>query len=105
MRLQQLLNLIENEKLDVICLQETKTSDDAFPRKAIEDAGYNVYLNGTQAYNGVAILSKRKASKIYMHKFCEKDDARHLSILIEKKLIFILFMFLQVVMSQMFRKI
>ena len=39
MRLQQLLKLIENEKFDVICLQETKTSDDAFPRKAIEDAG------------------------------------------------------------------
>ena len=84
MRLQQLLKLIENDSFDVICLQETKASDDAFPRKAIEDAGYNVYLNGTPAYNGVAILSKKKASKIYIHKFCGKDDARHLSILIEK---------------------
>ena len=72
MRLQQLLNLIENETFDVICLQETKTSDDAFPRKAIEDAGYNVYLNGTQAYNGVAILSKEKQVKFICINFAKK---------------------------------
>ena len=60
MRLHQLLNLIKSESPDVICLQETKVSNDAFPKQEIEDLDYNVYLNGAPAYNGVAILSKKE---------------------------------------------
>ena len=84
MRLHQLLNLIKNESPDVICLQETKVSNDAFPKQEIEDLDYNVYLNGAPAYNGVAILSKRKACEIKIKKFCGKNDSRHLSILVDK---------------------
>ena len=31
---------------DVVCLQELKCMDDAFPRQAIEDLGYNVAVHG-----------------------------------------------------------
>ena len=41
-----------------MCLQETKCVDEAFPREAIEAAGYNVAVHGQKAFNGVAILSK-----------------------------------------------
>lgn len=44
---------------DVVCLQETKTLDDAFPFMEIESLGYNVQVHGQKSYNGVAILSKR----------------------------------------------
>lgn len=44
---------------DVVCLQETKCMDDAFPRQPFEDIGYNCALHGQKTYNGVAILSKR----------------------------------------------
>jgi exodeoxyribonuclease III len=43
---------------DVVCLQETKCVDDAFPRESFEALGYNVAVHGQKAFNGVAILSK-----------------------------------------------
>jgi len=43
---------------DVVCLQETKCTDDTFPRGELEDLGYNLAIHGQKTYNGVAILSK-----------------------------------------------
>ena len=43
---------------DIVCLQETKCVDDAFPREPFEAAGYNVAVHGQKAFNGVAVLSK-----------------------------------------------
>src|SRR6476619_2808769 len=43
---------------DIVCLQETKCVDEAFPREPFEDLGYNVAVHGQKAFNGVAILSK-----------------------------------------------
>ena len=44
---------------DVICFQEIKTTDEAFPTDAFESLGYNTATHGQKSYNGVAILSKR----------------------------------------------
>ena len=44
---------------DVVCMQEIKCTDDAFPRLEFEDLGYNCAVHGQKSYNGVAILSKR----------------------------------------------
>ena len=43
---------------DIVCLQETKCTDDAFPREALETLGYNVAVHGQKSFNGVALLSK-----------------------------------------------
>ena len=43
---------------DIVCLQETKTQDDSFPREPFEALGYNVAIHGQKTFNGVAILSK-----------------------------------------------
>jgi exodeoxyribonuclease-3 len=43
---------------DIVCLQETKTVDDGFPREAFEGLGYNLAIHGQKTFNGVAILSK-----------------------------------------------
>jgi exodeoxyribonuclease-3 len=43
---------------DVVCLQETKCVDEAFPCDAFEALGYNVAVHGQKTFNGVAILSK-----------------------------------------------
>jgi exodeoxyribonuclease-3 len=43
---------------EIVCLQETKCLDEAFPREAFEDLGYNVAVCGQKAFNGVAVLSK-----------------------------------------------
>ncbi len=49
---------------DIALLQETKTTDDSFPRDAIEELGYNLAVHGQKTYNGVAILAKRPIEDI-----------------------------------------
>ncbi len=47
--------------VDVLVLQETKLTDDKFPRAEIEAAGYAVHFHGQKTYNGVALLSRAAA--------------------------------------------
>jgi exodeoxyribonuclease III len=58
-RLEHLLTFLKSAEPDVVCLQELKCVDEAFPHGEIESAGYNVATHGQKAYNGVAIVSKR----------------------------------------------
>ena len=57
-RLAHLLQWLEENPVDVLCLQETKLTDDKFPVAEINAAGYHVVFSGQKTYNGVAILSK-----------------------------------------------
>ncbi len=57
-RQQGLLTWLEAAKPDVLCLQEIKCVDEAFPREPIEALGYNVAVHGQKGFNGVAILSR-----------------------------------------------
>jgi len=57
-RLPHLLKWLATNPVDVLCLQETKLTDDKFPVDAINAAGYQVAFSGQKTYNGVAILSK-----------------------------------------------
>ena len=43
---------------DIVCLQEIKCTDEAFPRETFEALGYNVAVHGQKTFNGVALLSK-----------------------------------------------
>lgn len=43
---------------DIVCLQELKCQDEAFPREEIEALGYTIATHGQKTFNGVAILSK-----------------------------------------------
>lgn len=45
-------------KPDVICLQELKCEDQAFPAAVFEELGYTCATHGQKTYNGVAILSR-----------------------------------------------
>jgi exodeoxyribonuclease-3 len=57
-RLPLFLSWLQERTPDIVLLQETKTTDDQFPREAIEDLHYNIALLGQKTYNGVAVLSK-----------------------------------------------
>jgi exodeoxyribonuclease-3 len=52
------LEWLERVAPDVLCLQETKVSDAAFPAGALSELGYESAADGEGGYNGVAILSK-----------------------------------------------
>jgi len=58
-RQEALTRWLEESAPDVVCLQEIKSVDDAFPVEAVERLGYNVATHGQKGFNGVAILSKR----------------------------------------------
>jgi exodeoxyribonuclease-3 len=58
LRLPALLQYLREVAPDVLCLQELKCQDEAFPRLEIEDTGYNVAIHGQKTFNGVALLSK-----------------------------------------------
>ena len=57
-RLEQVVTWLEQEQPEVLCLQETKVSDDLFPAEAFAALGYTSSISGQKAYNGVAILSR-----------------------------------------------
>ena len=56
LRLNQVLELISEKKLDVLCLQETKTQDEFFPSDDFKNWMKYQYYRGEKSYNGVAIF-------------------------------------------------
>ncbi len=57
-RLPRLLEWLDECRPDIACLQELKTSDETFPIKDIEAAGYGALWHGQKGFNGVAILAR-----------------------------------------------
>lgn len=60
-RLPRLLPWLDERAPDVVCLQETKLTDDAFLElfgDELSGRGYEVAVHGESAWNGVAILSR-----------------------------------------------
>ena len=57
-RIYQVKNFLEKNKIDILCIQETKVSNNDFPVNAFEELGYKVIFSGQKSYNGVAIISK-----------------------------------------------
>ena len=83
-RLQLLLAFLRMNTPDVVCLQELKCEDGAFPRAEIEDAGYNALVYGQKTFNGVAILSRRpfEDSLVGLPDFNAEGQARYLEAVI-----------------------
>ena len=72
---------MREEKPDVICLQETKTIDEFFPRETFEAEGYkHIHIAGMKSYNGVCILSKHPFTQTEIHNRVKKNDCRHISV-------------------------
>jgi exodeoxyribonuclease-3 len=57
-RLPRLVDWLESTSPDVVCLQETKVADDAFPTDSVAPLGYEVAHFGQGRWNGVAVLSR-----------------------------------------------
>ncbi len=72
-RLPQLLDWLQSNPVDALVLQETKLTDDKFPRTEIEAAGYAAQFFGQKTYNGVALLSRQVATDV-VHNIPGFDD-------------------------------
>jgi len=65
---------------DVLCLQETKVVDELFPHDDLADLYPHRHVRGMKAYNGVAILSKIPFTETGGRDWCDRSDARHVSV-------------------------
>ncbi|MHB2166176.1 exodeoxyribonuclease III [Alsobacter sp. R-9] len=63
-RIGHLTDWLKEAQPDIVCLQELKCVDDAFPAADIEALGYNVAVHGQKTFNGVAILSRRPFDEV-----------------------------------------
>jgi exodeoxyribonuclease-3 len=63
-RLERVLAWMEQQQPDVLCLQETKATDDVFPTEELKRLGYDLALHGQRTYNGVAILSRTALTNV-----------------------------------------
>src|SRR5213076_3604268 len=81
LRIDLVAKFIKSVRPDVLCLQEIKCIDDAFPRKRFKRLGYeHIALNGQKGYHGVAIVSKLPFETSDIRTFCDKIDSRHISV-------------------------
>ena len=70
----RLFEWLDRTKPDVVCLQETKCTDEQFPALALKAAGYFTAYHGEKSYNGVAILSKTEPQDVRASLCDEVDD-------------------------------
>jgi exodeoxyribonuclease-3 len=59
-RLDYVLLWLQDRRPDLVGLQELKMTDDKFPHREIEAAGYHAAVFGQKAWNGVAVLAREK---------------------------------------------
>ncbi len=63
-RVEHVVQWLEDNEVDVLALQEIKCLDEQFPISPFIDLGYEVVVSGQKTYNGVAIISRKEADDI-----------------------------------------
>jgi exodeoxyribonuclease-3 len=63
-RFPRVYDWLRNTAPDVVCLQETKVLDHAFPHAELETLGYRAEILGQKSYNGVAILTREPLAEV-----------------------------------------
>ena len=86
-RMDNLQAWLKERQPDIVCLQEIKCTDDAFPREPLEALGYNVAVHGQKTFNGVALLSKLPFDEVAPGLIGDSSDvqARFLEALVSTK--------------------
>ncbi|MGA1844213.1 MAG: exodeoxyribonuclease III [bacterium] len=75
-RLERLLGWLNKNKPDVMCLQELKAEEYAFPFEPLQEAGYRAVVRGQKTYNGVAILSPHEPGDVERSFQDEGDESQ-----------------------------
>lgn len=87
LRLGLIEHLLRTKQPDILCLQETKVVNDAFPREAFTQMGYKYqHILGMKSYNGVAILSRLPFTATGSKEWQGKADCRHIFVELENKI-------------------
>ena len=73
-RQERFITWLASTQPDVVCLQETKCTDEQFPVLDLKAAGYHSAFHGQKSYNGVAIISKFEPEEVRMALGDEEED-------------------------------
>ena len=86
LRIDLVAKFIKSVRPDVLCLQEIKCIDDAFPRKRFKRLGYeHIALNGQKGYHGVAVISRLPFDSKTVKGYCGKTNSRHVGAVLGEK--------------------
>jgi exodeoxyribonuclease-3 len=78
LRIENVKRLVAEWAPDIVCLQETKTTDELFPHEAFAALGFpHSLVHGMKSYNGVAILSRLPFRSSETPTWCNRTDCRH----------------------------
>lgn len=78
LREKALRRIVAEIRPDVLCLQEIKVEDAAFPMALVHELGFaHAYVHGQKSYHGVAVLSRLPLSNPHARKWCGIDHCRH----------------------------
>lgn len=84
LRIQLVIDFLNESQTDVLCLQETKTEDQHFPAEALAEAGWPHHvIRGEKSYNGVALISRKPLHDPQPMNWAGKTDCRHISAVTE----------------------
>ncbi len=84
-RLDVIIAWLEKHQPDVLCLQETKCQDEAFPALVLASTGYHLQYRGMKSYNGVAIFTRTAPDEVFYgfdDQLPEIDDARLMRVVV-----------------------
>ncbi len=80
-RLELVERLLVEERPDVLCLQETKATNDVFPAALFRRHGFvHQQLRGQKMHHGVAILSRLRLHEPGSHDWQDNGEARHVGV-------------------------
>ncbi len=65
-RLTHVTQWLQDNPIELLCVQETKVVDDQFPHEAFAEIGYQTYVYGQKSYNGVALMSRNPLESVQL---------------------------------------
>ncbi|HUS11814.1 MAG TPA: exodeoxyribonuclease III, partial [Pyrinomonadaceae bacterium] len=74
-RLPHVIRWLEAIQPDVLCMQETKCTDDKFPFDEFSKIGYCASVFGQQSYNGVAIIARHECAEVQRGNYEDQEGA------------------------------
>jgi exodeoxyribonuclease-3 len=75
-RKDRVLAWLQGNEPDVLCVQETKVTDDIFPHEDLKAIGYQAAIHGQKTYNGVALLTRKPITDVVRGFGDEGDDSQ-----------------------------
>jgi exodeoxyribonuclease-3 len=86
LRIDLVAKFIKAVRPEILCLQEIKCPDDAFPLKRFHKLGYqHIAVNGQKGYHGVAVISRLPFDSTTIKNYCGKPNSRHIGAVLGEK--------------------